>query len=104
MTKQDIGYILWLCKRLVNRYKEDPKIYENVASILEKNQKQLSFYEQTHSNIDKYIAESISNLDNIRSSYRSSIIETNKKYIETTNNKTNEMFENLDFNQVLSSS
>jgi len=104
MTSRDREYILWLSKRLINKYKEDPKIYDNVVAILDKDQKQLAFYQQTHSYIDKYISASIDNLDQIRSSYKLSIVDTNKQYSSQTTIKTNEMFENLDLNTIFSKS
>jgi len=101
MLNKDKEYILWLCKRLVYRYNEDPNILLNIESILEKNQTEINFYRQTHRLINKSINDAICNLNHIKTSYDVSIKETQKNYEQQSANNTNNTFENLDIKKLL---
>lgn len=102
MLNKDKEYILWLCKRLVYRYNEDPQILLNVESILEKNQTEIGFYRKTHNEINCSIESAIENLDKIRSSYKTSAQNTQKTYLEKKINQINTTFENLDIKKIMS--
>lgn len=101
MLNKDKEYILWLCKRLVYRYNEDPQTILNVESILEKNQTEISFYRETHNKINSSIAEAMNNLEGIRLSYRSSAENTKEQHLQKQTEKTNYTFENLDIDKLL---
>lgn len=101
MSEKDKEYILWLCKRLIYKYKEDISILKIVDKILEQNQIELSFYKKTHSNISKQITEAISNLNTIKKSYSDSIKNTKNEFFKETTANINHTFENIDFNNLL---
>ena len=101
MLNKDKEYILWLCKRLVYRYNEDPQILLNVESILEKNQTEIGFYRKTHNEINCSIEDAINNLEKIKLSYHSSAENAKKQYIQKQTEKTNSTFENLDVTKLL---
>lgn len=100
MLDEKSEYILWLTKRLVYKYKEDPQIVNVVENILIENQSQLSFYKKTHDSIDKFLKASIHNLSEIHSEYNLGLKnkeeEVNKVKLETKN----EVFENLDLDNL----
>ena len=104
MLKKDQDYILWIVKRLVYKYNEDPKLILNIESILDKNQTELNFYRNTHCSINNEINNAINNLNKIKTSYLTSIKNTQKEYEQNILHKKNTTFEELDINKLLKQS
>jgi hypothetical protein len=100
MNKKNREYILWLCKRLVYRYNEDPKILLEIQKILEQNEQELFFCRQTHYSISKSIDVAVQNLQAIKNNYGASLITAKKQFTESQIQKTNEIFENFDIKSI----
>jgi hypothetical protein len=96
MDQKDSEYILWLCKRLVYKHNEDPKILIDIEKILEKNKLELGFYRQTHCSISRSIELAVQNLQEIKNNYHASVVNTKKNFVVSEIEKTNKIFENLD--------
>jgi hypothetical protein len=93
---EQFNYLLWLCKRLVYKYNEDPQIIKTVEEILQKCQSEISFYRQTHQCINQKLDEAIGSLNQIKTSYAQSISNANKDYSENKIKESSTFFEQLD--------
>jgi hypothetical protein len=100
MDQKDGEYILWLCKRLVYKHNEDPKILINVEKILEENELELGFYRKTHCSISESVDCAIQNLQKIKNNYHISLTNTKKEFAVSQIEKTNRIFENLDLKSL----
>ena len=99
MSNTEIEYILWLSKRLVHKYHEDPKIATEVERILFKNQTEIKFYSQIFPSISKYIDDVVLNLHKIKSIY-SNLNSTHENRTTHQIKNANDLFENLDMKSL----
>lgn len=97
---QDASYLLWLSKRLVYKYKEDPKTIKVVEEIINRNKYELDFYKKIQTSLHKHIDTSITSLEEIKKYYRTSVTNANKEYFQSKLNNTNNAFENFDFDKL----
>lgn len=100
MLDQKSEYILWLTKRLVYKYNEDPQIINEVENILNENQSKLSFYRDSHELINKSLKASIHNLSEIYSEYSLKIQNKETQYSKKSIEIKNEIFQDLDLNEL----
>jgi len=97
---QDASYLLWLSKRLVYKYKEDPKTIKVVEEIINRNKYELDFYKKIQTSLHKHIDTSITSLEEIKKYYQTSVTNANKEYFQSKLNNTNKTFENFDFDKL----
>lgn len=100
MSNKDAAYLLWLCKRLVFKYREDPKTIKIVEEIINRSNYELDFYKRIQVNLYDHINTSINSLEEIKKYYRNSANQANKEYGVSTINSRNKVFENLDLNNI----
>jgi|688.fasta_scaffold480456_1 hypothetical protein len=97
MNIKDQEYILWLCKRLVNKYKESPEAIRVVENILNENEKELSFYKNAQSHIDRFIDITIKNLSELKNY---SVHKQQKTERLPTIVPADDIFEDINFNNL----
>lgn len=101
MSDNDIQTILWLAKRLVYKYKEDPKIVSTIENILVKEQKEINKYkhicDSNYKNMD-IIIDGLNKIKSYNTITETVVIGTELKSSSIDN--ANELFENFDFNQL----
>lgn len=100
MNKKSSEYIIWLCKRLVYKYNEDPKILLEIQKILEQNEQELVFCRQTHRSISNSIDIAVQNLQTIKNNYGASLVNARQEFAESQIQKTNKTFENFDIKSI----
>jgi len=101
MLDKNLEYILWLTKRLVYKYKEDPQIVKTVENILINNQKELIFYKKTHESIDNFLKASLHNLSEIHSEYTIGLKNKEKEFSKDSLKHKSDLFENLNLDHIL---
>ena len=99
MLDKNLEYILWLTKRLVYKYKEDPQIVNTVEDILINNQNELMFYKKTHESIDNFLKSSLRNLSEIHSEY-TGLKNKEKEFSKDSLKNKSDVFENLNLDDI----
>lgn len=97
----DINFLRWIAQRLVNRYKEDPKIILIIEDILNKITCEQEFISEFNTILTNCLETSIQNLQNINDYYRQHNTIVSEKIKEKCIQKNTKTFENIDLSRVL---
>lgn len=97
MQQRDSEFLIWIAKRLVYKYKENPDIISVIENIIHKYDLEKSIYQDMFFNVHTDLESIISNL-----------VSTNQLLFDKFNGsknkseliKTNSIFENLDVEQL----
>lgn len=100
INQKDIDYLRWIAQRLVNRYKEDPKISLDVDEILTRIISDISTHKMYSNSISQTIPICIKNLQDIiaYTNKLSSISNDTAKQI--TVNKNINTFETMNLSEI----
>ena len=102
MLKQnDLDYLKWIAQRLVNRYREDPKILLIVDDIICKINAEISTYKQYNSFVSKSVIECSSALNEVINYTNKLASISNNKATQITIDKNTQTFENIDISEIL---
>lgn len=100
-TSNDDAFLIWIAKRLVNKYGENKEIVSIVESIIEKNRILISSLDISNTSS----LTGISNAVNILISTKKQIENNNKimvdEFAKLKNKKLMNNFENIDINSLI---
>jgi hypothetical protein len=96
MSTKEIEYILWLSKRLVHKYGENPEIINNITDILQRNHNNIIIYQTICNNIVQYINSLSKKISVSENTVTTNNSVSNIQRIE----KINSDFENLDLDKL----
>lgn len=101
LHSNDINFLRWIAQRLVNRYKEDPKIILIIEDILNKIICEQEFINEFNNILSNYLGISIENLQNINNYFSKHKLIVSEKIRQKSIEKSTETFENIDLSRVL---
>lgn len=105
MQKRDADFLVWIAKRLVYKYKENPDIINVVQNIVNDNTLDESVYKNLFLDIHATIDQVVQNLSEQNQIFMSKFQEQQEKLPITNTNistisSTNSLFENLDLSKL----
>lgn len=101
LNQNDLEYLRWIAQRLVNRYREDPKILLVVDDIISKIIADISTSKTYNSFILKSIPSCIKNLEEIVSYTNKLSTISNHTATQITIDKNTNTFENMDISEII---
>jgi len=101
LNQNDLNYLKWIAQRLVNRYREDPKILLIVDDIICKINAEISTYKQYSSFVSRSIIDCSKTLSEVIN-YTNKLTSISKnKATQITIDKNTQTFENIDISEIL---
>jgi len=103
MQKNDSDFLIWISKRLVYKYKENPDIIAIIENIIKKYDLEKSTYQDIFFNVHTNISEIINNLTLTNKIFFNKFNEAKEKLEKLEIIQINNTFENLDIDQLFKS-
>lgn len=100
MHQRDSDFLLWIAKRLVYKYRENPDIVNVVENIITKHGLEQSSYQEIFIDIHSEITGIVDRLSSTNNLFMSKINDANKKLEENRVIKINSSFENLNIDEL----
>ena len=101
MTESDKEFLLWIGKRLVYKYRENPEILSIIENIIEKSNSEQSIYHNffldTHNTLGKIITDMIK----VNKTFSKQFFNAKDQISQPQIEKVNDIFENIDISQML---
>jgi hypothetical protein len=101
LNQNDLDYLKWIAQRLVNRYREDPKILLIVDDIISKIIAEISTYKTYNNFIVKSLPSCANTLQEIINYTNKLSSITQQTATQITISKNTETFENIDISEIL---
>jgi hypothetical protein len=101
LNQNDLEYLRWIAQRLVNRYREDPKILLVVDNIVCKIIAEISTHKTYSDFILKSIPSCVKNLQEVISYSNKLTSISDHTSTQITIDKNTETFENIDISEIL---
>lgn len=101
MINNDLEFLQWLAKRLVNRYNEDPKLILIVDDIIHRISSEVSIYREINNIINTNVISSIKNLKEVVDYVDTHSNKVNEKAKEKIIERNNISFENIDLIRIM---
>jgi hypothetical protein len=100
LNQNDLQYLRWIAQRLVNRYREDPKIVLAVDDILSKIEAEMSTHKSYNEFVLKSIPSCIKNLQEVINYSDKLAYMSHNTSTQTTIDKNTKTFENLNLSEI----
>jgi hypothetical protein len=101
LNQNDLDYLKWIAQRLVNRYREDPKILVLVDEIIFKIIAEISTYKKHTNFIVKSLPLCIKTMQDIYDGTNKLPQITHNNATQITISKNTETFENINISEIL---
>jgi hypothetical protein len=103
MQQRDSDFLIWIAKRLVYKYKENPDIISIIENIIHKYGLEQSTYQDIFFDVHSNLESIISNLVSTNQIFGEKFNHAKEKLEQLELIKTNGIFENLDVEQLFKS-
>lgn len=100
LNQNDLDYLRWIAQRLVNRYREDPKILLVVDDIISKITAELSTHKTYTNFVLKSIPDCIKNLQEVINYSNKLAYISNDTATQITIDKNTKTFENINISEI----
>ena len=101
LNQNDLDHLRWIAKRLVNRYREDPKILLIVDDIIDKIVGEITSYKNYNDFVSSSIEPCVKNLQEIINYTKNLPSITHNNTTQITIDKNTQTFENIDVSELL---
>jgi hypothetical protein len=101
LNQHDLDYLKWIAQRLVNRYREDPKILLVVDDIVSKINSNISVYKTYNQFVEQSVISCIRTLREV-SNYNSNLsLMIDDESRKITIDKISNTFENINISEII---